>query len=143
MWAMIPMIKMQRIIKKKNYYDILNLKKDATQDEIKREYKKQAVRFHLDKNHSKLAEECFKKISEAYQYLSDPEKKRHFMIIRGMNMNSKKNITNPIVDITRKKLSHLRLFIFFLEMDFIQAVEDTIIITMKIIQMMIYVIEEA
>ncbi len=64
--------------KKKDYYDILNLKKDATQDEIKSGYKKQAVRFHPDKNHSKLAEECFKKVSEAYQCLNDPEKKAFY-----------------------------------------------------------------
>ena len=70
--------KCKELLKKKDYYDILNLKKDATQDEIKRGYKKQAVRFHPDKNHSKLAEECFKKISEAYQCLSDPEKKAFY-----------------------------------------------------------------
>ena len=70
--------KCKELLKKKDYYDILNLKKDATQDEIKRGYKKQAVRFHPDKNHSKLAEECFKKISEAYQCLNDPEKKAFY-----------------------------------------------------------------
>ena len=70
--------KCKELLKKKDYYDILNIKKDATQDEIKRGYKKQAVRFHPDKNHSKLAEECFKKISEAYQCLSDTEKKAFY-----------------------------------------------------------------
>ena len=68
----------KELLKKKDYYDILNLKKDATQDEIKRGYKKQAVKFHPDKNQSKLAEECFKKISEAYQCLSNPEKKSFY-----------------------------------------------------------------
>ena len=71
-------MKCKELLKKKDYYDILNIKKDATNDEIKRAYKKQAVKFHPDKNHSKLAEECFKKISEAYQCLSDPEKKKFY-----------------------------------------------------------------
>ena len=68
----------KELLKKKDYYDLLNIKKDATAEEIKRAYKKQAIKFHPDKNHSKLAEECFKKISEAYQCLSDPEKKSFY-----------------------------------------------------------------
>jgi len=70
--------KCKELLKKKDYYDILNIKKDANQDEIKRGYKKQAIKFHPDKNHSKMAEECFKKVSEAYQCLSDPEKKEFY-----------------------------------------------------------------
>ncbi len=68
----------KELLKKKDYYDILNIKKDANENEIKRGYKKQAIKFHPDKNHSKLAEECFKKISEAYQCLSNPEKKEFY-----------------------------------------------------------------
>lgn len=70
--------KCKKLLQKKDYYELLNLTKEATQDDIKRGYKKQAVRFHPDKNHSKLAEECFKKISEAYQCLSNPEKKEFY-----------------------------------------------------------------
>ena len=70
--------KCKELLKKKDYYDILNIKKDANKDEIKRGYKKQAIKFHPDKNHSKLAEECFKKISEAYQCLSNEEKKAFY-----------------------------------------------------------------
>ena len=68
----------KELLKKKDYYDILNIKKEATEAEIKKGYKKQAIKFHPDKNHSKLAEECFKKISEAYQCLSNPEKKSFY-----------------------------------------------------------------
>ena len=68
----------KELLKKKDYYDILNIKKDATKEEIKKGYKKQAIKFHPDKNHSKLAEECFKKISEAYQCLSNEEKKAFY-----------------------------------------------------------------
>ena len=66
------------LLKKKDYYDILNIGKNANQDEIKKAYKKQAIKFHPDKNHSKKAEECFKKVSEAYQILSNPEKKEFY-----------------------------------------------------------------
>ena len=68
----------KELLKKKDYYDILNIKKDANESEIKRAYKKMAIKFHPDKNDSKLAEECFKKISEAYQCLSNPEKKNFY-----------------------------------------------------------------
>ena len=68
----------KELMNKKDYYDILNISKDATPEQIKKGYKKQAIRFHPDKNHSKLSTECFKKISEAYQTLSDPEKKAFY-----------------------------------------------------------------
>ena len=68
----------KELMNKKDYYDILNISKDATPEQIKKGYKKQAIRFHPDKNHSKLSTECFKKISEAYQCLSDPEKKSFY-----------------------------------------------------------------
>ena len=66
------------LLNKKDYYDILNIPKNANQEEIKKAYKKQAIKFHPDKNHSKKAEECFKKVSEAYQILSNPEKKEFY-----------------------------------------------------------------
>ena len=68
----------KELMNKKDYYDILNISKDATPEQIKKGYKRQAIRFHPDKNHSKLSTECFKKISEAYQTLSDPEKKSFY-----------------------------------------------------------------
>ena len=70
--------KCKELLKKKDYYDLLNIQKNATQEEIKKGYKKQAIKFHPDKNRSKLAEECFKKISEAYQILSIKEKKEFY-----------------------------------------------------------------
>ena len=63
----------------RDYYKILNVGKTATADEIKKSYRKLAVKFHPDKNpDNKEAEEKFKEISEAYDVLSDPEKRKKY-----------------------------------------------------------------
>lgn len=63
----------------KNFYDILEVNKEATADEIKKAYRNKAKQYHPDKNPGdKEAEEKFKEISEAYEILSDVEKKRNY-----------------------------------------------------------------
>ena len=59
----------------KNYYDILGVKKDATQDEIKKAYRKMAIEHHPDKGGD---ENKFKEAAEAYEVLSDTEKRRNY-----------------------------------------------------------------
>lgn len=65
-----------------NYYDVLGVARDAGDEELRKAYKKGAVKWHPDKHASKSeaevkeAEERFKQISEAYDVLSDPEKKK-------------------------------------------------------------------
>ncbi|PMP69261.1 MAG: molecular chaperone DnaJ [Thermodesulfobacterium geofontis] len=60
----------------KDYYAILGVPRDATQEEIKRAYRRLALKYHPDRNPgNKEAEEKFKEISEAYEVLSDPEKR--------------------------------------------------------------------
>jgi curved DNA-binding protein len=63
----------------KDYYAVLGVNKNAGEQEIKKAYKKLAVKFHPDKNPgNKNAEEKFKEISEAYTVLSDPEKRKKY-----------------------------------------------------------------
>jgi molecular chaperone DnaJ len=64
---------------KKDFYEILGISKNATAEEIKKAYRKKAIEFHPDKNPgNKEAEENFKKAAEAYEVLSDPNKKAKY-----------------------------------------------------------------
>ncbi|HEY8402417.1 MAG TPA: J domain-containing protein [Cytophagaceae bacterium] len=63
----------------KDYYKILGVDKSASSDEIKKAYRKLAVKYHPDKNPgNKEAEEKFKEINEAYDVLEDPEKRKKY-----------------------------------------------------------------
>ena len=64
---------------KKDFYEILGISKGATPEEIKKAYRKKAIEFHPDKNPgNKEAEENFKTAAEAYEILSDPNKKAKY-----------------------------------------------------------------
>ena len=64
---------------KRDYYEVLGLKKGASDDEIKKAFRKMAMKYHPDKNPGdKEAEEKFKEINEAYSVLSDPDKKSKY-----------------------------------------------------------------
>jgi molecular chaperone DnaJ len=63
----------------KDYYKILEIEKGASEEDIKKAFRKMAIKYHPDKNPGdKQAEEKFKEVNEAYQVLSDPDKKAQY-----------------------------------------------------------------
>jgi curved DNA-binding protein CbpA len=66
-------------MEKRDYYEVLGVSKNATKEEIKKAYRKQALKYHPDKNPGdKKAEENFKEAAEAYEVLSNDEKKARY-----------------------------------------------------------------
>ncbi|WP_424632466.1 DnaJ domain-containing protein [Borreliella lusitaniae] len=76
----------------KDYYNILGIQKNASNEEIKKAYKKLAIKYHPDKNKgNKIAEEKFKEINEAYEILSSPDKKRNYDALGSTNFHDNNN----------------------------------------------------
>jgi len=65
-------------MKRRDYYDVLNVPRDSSKEDVKNAYRKLALQYHPDRNKSPDAEEKFKEISEAYAVLSDDEKRRQY-----------------------------------------------------------------
>ena len=76
----LPLIIISQSEKKEDYYELLGVKKDATDAEIRKAYRKLALKWHPDKNqdNKQEAEEKFKKINEAYSVLSDKQKRKQY-----------------------------------------------------------------
>lgn len=78
----------------KDYYQLLDVKKDATQKEIKRAYRKLARKYHPDVSSEPNAETKFKEMAEAYEVLKDPEKRAAYDQL-GANYKAGQNFTPP------------------------------------------------
>lgn len=63
---------------KRDYYEVLGVAKSATADELKRAYRKLALEWHPDRNKSPEATDTFKEINQAYEILSDPQKRQSY-----------------------------------------------------------------
>ncbi|XP_060042329.1 dnaJ homolog subfamily B member 14 [Erinaceus europaeus] len=66
------------INKCRDYYEVLGVSKDAGEEDLKKAYRKLALKFHPDKNHAPGATDAFKKIGNAYTVLSSPEKRKQY-----------------------------------------------------------------
>jgi molecular chaperone DnaJ len=63
---------------KRDYYDVLGISKNSTQDEIKRAFRRLAMQYHPDRNKAPDAEQKFKEINEAYEVLSDENRRKTY-----------------------------------------------------------------
>jgi DnaJ homolog subfamily A member 2 len=85
----------------KSYYEILNINKDATDNEIKKSYRKLALKYHPDRNPNNR-EECeakFKEISEAHSVLSDKSKRQNYDVFGKDGANNASNFSSPFENI--------------------------------------------
>ncbi|MBN3271770.1 DJB14 protein, partial [Polyodon spathula] len=72
-----------QIKKCKDYYEVLSVTKEANEEELKKAYRKLALKFHPDKNHAPGATDAFKKIGNAYAVLSNSEKRKQYDLTGG------------------------------------------------------------
>ena len=61
-----------------DYYSVLGLPRNATDEQVKKAYRKLAMEYHPDRNGNPGAHEHFKEINEAYEVLSDPQKRAYY-----------------------------------------------------------------
>ena len=81
-------------VKYQDYYETLEVPRDATQEQIQAAYRKAAREYHPDINKSSDAEEKFKRIGEAYEVLRDPEKRKRYDAL-GQNWKAGQDFTPP------------------------------------------------
>ena len=99
---------------KRDYYEVLGVSKGASADEIKKAYRKMAIKYHPDKNPGdKEAEEKFKEAAEAYDVLSDADKRARYDKF-GHSMGPQKDSAVPAVAAVSTVVAACRWRIFLL-----------------------------
>ena len=84
-----------------DYYKILEVDINASNEEIRKSYHRMALRYHPDKNKDSNAEEKFKEVVEAYEVLSDPFKRRSYNLSRKLNEEYKFTLSDNILNFSR------------------------------------------
>ena len=81
-----------------NYYDILEVKRDASKNDIKKSYHKLALKYHPDKNPGdSIAENKFKDINNAFEIIGNEEKRNKYnMELDGIGPHISRNVGNPM-----------------------------------------------
>ena len=85
-----------------DYYRVLDVQQDASQGEIKKSFRRLALRYHPDRNieRPQQAEEKFKEINEAYQVLGDEDKRRHYDYLMALTQYKQKFSTKGVFNIS-------------------------------------------
>ena len=119
----------------KNYYEILGISKGASEEDIKKAYRKMALRFHPDKNKEADAEEKFKAIAEAYEVLGDKQKRDAFDLYgdKGVKGHLKREKKIHLICL-RLSLMAVILSVVYLEITLIH-----LSITITIIKLIIFI----
>jgi DnaJ-class molecular chaperone len=90
---------MINILLSTSYYDILQIKQDASNDEIKRSFRNLALKYHPDKNKSADSKEKFLRIVEAYEVLSDESSRKKYDLLFQSERNGE-NVSNYTINWT-------------------------------------------
>lgn len=109
----------------KDYYKILGVEKNASADEIKRAYKKVAIKYHPDRNPGdKEAEEKFKQAAEAYDVLRDPDKRARYDQFGAAGVDGANGLADLAVPVWTSTTSSRILAIFSATWDSAVSVVD-------------------